>query len=455
MTPSDRVARNFLHGRRFLGSKDRRFVSETYYHAIRHLLRLDESLRIALENAPHERWLQRTTGFPLSSDSAAKVWANPPFKGKSVGEVDRWFDSFRMAMAAEELHPGSFQEIEDTFVRDWKVTGGWFHENWLRRTMNRALDTAANLSNETNPLRLHLKHSIPEWMWGLIGYGLPPQEAETAIAALNTAAPTTLRINRLKISTEDYLALLAEKEIEAQRGELAHDAVILSKRHNPGDLPGFKEGLFEFQDEGSQLLTELIRPEPGQRVIDACAGAGGKSLHFAACMENQGQVLVHDISPGRLKNAMKRADLAGASIIQPFDADPDKAPNPDQQADIVLVDAPCTGIGTIRRSPELKWRVTMETLQQRARIQTQLLEQWSHWVKPGGRLIYATCSLLQGENSERINYFLSKSRGFQRAQWSDTPPYRTEMRTREGNIQLYPHRQGTDGFFLAALERKP
>lgn len=453
--PADRTVRRFVRMRKFLGAGDRRFVTDTFYHALRHMLRIDDSIRVALEDAPWREWLLRSTGFPISEPPNDLVWGRPKPIPQSVPEYDQWFDSLRIALAAEDMQPGFMSaDLVGTFQRDWKVNDRWLTIERLPKMIGRCVDMMRLHAQEPKVVRWHVRHSLPEWMLAHVGFGLPPAEVGPLLESLNKPAPVALRVNTLKTTRDAYLKSLAEKGLEFKASAIAADGIVGSERVREGDLPGAAEGFVEFQDEGSQLVTEIADPRPGIRAIDACAGAGGKSLHFAAKMHNQGELLLHDSVPGRLKNAMKRSDEAGVRIAKMLFADfAERDPQAGELADIVLVDAPCTGSGTFRRSPELKWRVMRDTLTERIRVQAQLLEAWSRWVKPGGRLVYATCSLFNAENGEQIDAFLARHKEFRRAPLADAPCVRKDMLTRAGDVQLLPHRHGTDGFFVAVLQR--
>ncbi len=449
--PADRVVRRFIRQKKFLGASDRRFVTDTFYHTLRHLLRIDESIRVALENAPVRDWVLRSTGFPLGEHPNDLVWSRPKDSPKRLLPMDKWFDSLRIALAAEDLTPGFVREqIIDTFVRDFAIRGGWFHEDWVIRTVRRAMELLTVHANEGKLVRYHIRYSVPEWMLGHIGHGLLPAETPDLLESLNGNAPVSLRVNTLKTSRDEYLTRLQAADLHFETGKLASDSLTGKGRVREGDLPGSQGGLVEFQDEGSQLVSEIINPQPGMRVIDACAGAGGKTLHFAARMKNEGDVLLFDSVPGRLKNGLKRCDEAGVTCARLlFDDFAYRNPEPGELADIVLVDAPCSGSGTLRRSPDLKWRVTRDTLSERIRTQHELLQRWSKWVKPGGRLAYVTCSIFHDENGARIDDFLKQDSEFTRMSLNAD----VSMLTRSGDIQLLPHRHGTDGFFLAILQR--
>ncbi len=450
--PADRVARRFVRQKKFLGANDRRFVTDTFFHALRHLLRIDESIRVALENAPYGDWVLRSTGFPVAEHPNDLVWAKPRDMPKRLLPMDKWFDSLRIALAAEDMTPGfADAQMVATFVRDFAIRGGWFREEWVERTVVRATELLRVHAGEKKVVRYHVRYSFPDWMLGHLGHGLRPSETAELLDMLDRPAPVALRVNALKTTRAEYLGKLEAAKLEFQPGRFAANSLLGTGRVREGDLPGAKEGLVEFQDEGSQLVSELIAPQAGMRVIDACAGGGGKALHFAALMKNSGSISLFDSVPGRVKNAVKRCESAGVSIANLLFADfAYREPSGADLADIVLVDAPCTGSGTFRRSPDLKWRVTREILTERIRVQSEILRRWAAWTKPGGRLAYVTCSLFHEENGAQIDAFLRGNPAFARVPVAAD----ASMITREGDVQLLPHRHGTDGFFLSILRRK-
>ncbi|MCB2153922.1 RsmB/NOP family class I SAM-dependent RNA methyltransferase [bacterium] len=452
--PADRALSQFFAQKKFLGSKERRFVGDVFYHAIRHLRRIDEAIYAGLEHiARHfEKEVSRTVGFPITVSPNHLVWANPKQDPKRRRRTaDNWIDRVRTTLAAHEVEPGALREEKPRLIDAWPLEKPNLPTEWIDGTIDRIGELFGKFGRESKPIDLARKHSIPEWLWALLGFGLPTREYDAAAAALNENAPTTIRINTLKTDMDAFEAALAEVELTARRGELAQNAFVFDSRLARGALPGTKDGWYEFQDEGSQRVGELIAPQAGSTVIDACAGAGGKTLHFAALMQNQGRIRAYEPSEGRRSNLLQRAADAGVSIVELIENEPSSdAPAQDELADLVLLDVPCSGMGTLRRSPELKWRTLHDVLQQRVQLQSKLLAQWSPFVKVGGRLAYVTCSLLHDENGGRVDDFLAAHPNFQRVDLG----LPKDQRTRAGDMQLYPHRHGTDGFFLSVLTRR-
>ena len=307
---------------------------------------------------------------------------------------------------------------------------------------------------------LSLQHSVPSFLvrdW-LRRFG--DEETVLLCQAINGPAPVTIRVNTLKCSVDECRAALQGESIESRPAPLAPSGLTLSKRINVQGVHAFKQGWFEMQDEGSQILSFLAGARPGMVVIDACAGGGGKSLHLAALMENRGSLIALDVDRAKLANFEERARRAGVTIARTVAAPPDADPNELRGvlADVVFVDAPCSGTGTLRRSPWLKLTLTEESVEPLMRIQRALLDHYAALVKPGGRLVYATCSLFERENQAVAAAFLSEHGEFASLAVRDAagdaklPPGDAAA---GGYLELLPHRTGTDGFFAAVMIRKP
>jgi 16S rRNA (cytosine967-C5)-methyltransferase len=252
--------------------------------------------------------------------------------------------------------------------------------------------------------------------------------------ALQDRAPVDLRVNTLKTTREDVIAALREEAREPQPTNRSPVGVRLSEGSAAlGRSALFESGAFEFQDEAAQIASQLCGATPGDRVLDLAAGAGGKSLALAALMENEGEIVATDIRAAALEELAKRALRAGASIIQP-------TRDAEGEFDIVLLDSPCSGSGTWRRQPELRWRLTPELLSTRMKLQDELLDRAARHVRPGGRLVYATCSILPCENQDRIAAFRARHPAFEPA---------------GEDFLASPHSTNTDGFFTAVLINTP
>lgn len=286
-----------------------------------------------------------------------------------------------------------------------------------------------------------IRESIPDWLdqVGLEAFGKDQWAAE--LKALNHQAEVVLRCNTLKGSRKDLAGSLAANGIEAEMAKQTPEGLILKQRDNVFTSEEFKAGLFEVQDINSQRVAHWAKPQPGMRVIDACAGAGGKSLHMAALMENKGQIIALDIFPKKLEELKRRARRNGAHNIETRLIDSRKIIKKlHESADVLLIDAPCTGIGVLRRNPDAKWKLTPEFLAEITQTQSEILRDYSTMVKSGGTLVYATCSILPQENQQQISAFLKSEAG--------------QDFSVEAQETLLPSVTGFDGFFMARMIRK-
>lgn len=308
----------------------------------------------------------------------------------------------------------------------------------------------------------HVRADIPEWLVPHFRAALGDAWVEEG-AALAGRPPLDLRVNTLKAEREKVAHQLARLGAEPTRYSpvgLRIPPVDGARRHpNVQAEEGFQRGRFEVQDEGSQLAALLAGAMPGEQVLDLCAGGGGKTLALAARMENRGQIYAYDSDKNRLAPIFERLKRAGARNAQVRSPGPNILDDLKGHMDRVLVDAPCTGTGIWRRRPDAKWRVTPEALQKRTAEQDAVLAQAAEFVKPGGTLLYATCSLLPPENAERIAGFVAAHPTFRplamRDVWTTALPIVSPPETAlaETSLLLTPLRTETDGFFVACLKR--
>lgn len=256
---------------------------------------------------------------------------------------------------------------------------------------------------ENPEIPLHVRLSFPKELFTLIVESLGEDKARLFCYTSNSTAPVTIRVNLLKTSRENLLNLW-ENTLTATCGSF-HTAITLPKRMNFFTLPEFKKGYFEVQDEASQRLADLVEAKPGQLVLDFCAGGGGKTLAIAPKMQGKGQLFYHDIRKHALLEAKKRLKRAGVQNAQVLFPDSRQKKTLYEKFDWVLVDAPCSGTGTLRRNPDAKWRFNPQMLQKVLQEQRIIFEQALRFVKPGGHIVYTTCSVLQLENEEQTRYF--------------------------------------------------
>lgn len=310
--------------------------------------------------------------------------------------------------------------------------------------------------------------NLPDWLYLSLLHQLPSAEVDALAAALDEPASVDLRVNLRQCTREQLAAALAEQGLDTLPTPLASAGLRRAVRGPLQNTPAFKAGWFEFQDEGSQLIGWLLQPQAGEFIVDYCAGAGGKTLQIADMMADRGSILACDVAPRRLAQLAPRLQRAMAKIVTTrvlqLEVEDDLLDYA-VTADAVLVDAPCSGSGTLRRAPDLRWRpVVLDELRE---TQTQVLAAASRLVKAGGRLVYATCSLLAEENQQVVDAFLSRHPDFVRCplpHMADDPTCLALARQdpdllahlqRTGELQLWPHRHNTDGFFAQILRRMP
>lgn len=278
--------------------------------------------------------------------------------------------------------------------------------------------------------------SIPDWIDELASKELGAKWDDT-LHHLNKKAKVVLRANTLKGDQKGLIKGLQKEEILGT--PMGASAVVLKKRASVFRTKMFKNGFFEVQDYSSQLVSEFLDPKPGMRVFDACAGAGGKTLHLAALMKNKGQIIALDNVEWKLTELKKRAKRAGAHIVERRLIDSTKViKRLKNQADRLLLDAPCSGLGVLRRNPDAKWKLTPEFLEKIIKTQREIISSYSRMVKPGGQMVYATCSILPSENRDQVDWFLAQA-----DEW-----------TLVKDKSILPQDEGFDGFYMALLERK-
>jgi len=286
-----------------------------------------------------------------------------------------------------------------------------------------------------------IKESFPDWMDELILKELGEKVWNKEAAALNEQAEVILRVNTLKTTKEKLKAELFDLDIETEEIKGYPDALKLVERGNVFTTDAFKNGWFEVQDASSQLVAEFLDIKSGMKVVDTCAGAGGKTLHIAALMENKGQVIAMDIYENKLKELKRRAKRAGAHNIEMRVIDSTKPIKKlYNKADRVLIDAPCSGLGVLRRNPDAKWKMQPEFIEKIKKTQIEILNSYSKMVAPGGKLVYATCSILPSENNQQVEKFLASENGKEFTFVKDK--------------KILSHQSGFDGFYMALLEKK-
>ncbi len=381
--PLDNALRRYFRNRRFIGSKDRQAITGYVYDAIRHLL-------------PLQWW---------GAETARHVMLAVLVFLRKEKDPASFFDGSKYA-------PGTLTEEEVGFLKSI--------EN-------------QELYSKDQPEAVQL--NCPDWAYEKIKIS-NPEDYKPLLEALNEQAPFDLRVNTLKTDRDTILQWLEEQNLYAVALQESSAGIRLLKRHPIEHWQPFKEGWIEVQDENSQRVADILQAKPGERVVDFCAGAGGKTLAIAADMKNKGSIYALDTSAGRLKRAKVRFNRAGVHNVQTHTLKDENDPWLKRHAgkfDAVLVDAPCSGSGTWRRNPDAKWRYDQSALDDFAALQQNILQAASKLVKPGGRILYVTCSVFNQENMDQVRAFNENN-----------PSYKC-LETQA----FMPHCTSGDGFFVA------
>lgn len=412
--PADDVVSEYFRRHRFAGVKDRAAISGHVYAVLRRRAELDW-------------WIARLAPH-LTTDGRTRLLV-------ALVLIQGWKpDDVRRACDGDRFRPASLSNEEDRLI---------------------SVLTDKELRHDEMPP--HVAGNFPSWLEPYLEAALGSDLARE-VEALNRSAALDLRVNTLKLNRETARVTLARDKIDATRTQYSPIGLRVVERIPLSTLAIFRNGGVEVQDEGSQLAALLTDAQPGMRVVDFCAGAGGKTLALAASMANRGHLVACDVSARRLERATQRLRRTGASIVrrQPLTSHRDKwVKRHAQSFDRVLIDAPCTGTGTWRRNPDAKWRLKPDDVIELVRLQADILDSAQRLVKAGGRLVYVTCSLLREENEEQVVRFLETHPDFSllplsevwhRVVGSDCP-------LRGPMLRLSPARHGTDGFFVAVMER--
>ena len=403
-------------------------------------MRLHKNLVLAVLNGlqqifNEEKYADKVVAQVLKSD---KRWGSRDrgFIAETTYEIVRWKRLY--AAIANVQEPLNRQDFWRIFAV-WATLRGYVLPDWkpLEGTPTR------RIKGKFEELRQERKYreSIPDWLDELGCKALGEKKWTLEMEALNTMAPVVLRANALKTLPKLLRNALLEEKIKTQTIAKYPDALVLDERANVFSTETFQRGWFEVQDASSQTVAPFTQVAPGMRVIDACAGAGGKALHLAAMMQNKGQLIALDIHNYKLRELKRRAKRAGAHNIETRHIDNNKVIKKlHGSADRVLLDAPCSGLGVLRRNPDAKWKLNPDFIDRVVLEQQQILTQYAHMVKPGGKLIYVTCSILPQENEEQVAAFKETEIG--------------KEFILEKDQHLWPAVKGFDGFYMARLLRK-
>ncbi len=412
---ADGVVSAYFRGRRYIGAGDRRSVSDQIWRILRHRARLAWALGTDHPSGRLFVAANLVRGEGKSVDAVAGLYSGAK-NGPSPLAANEKRMVERVAKTPAGL-PGG--RDESAMPREVRLECPW----WLLEKFDSAFGAAAD--NE--------------------------------LAALDAEAALDLRVNTLKATREELVSSLKGEDLAATPTPLSPLGIRLPARISLGDHAGFRDGLFEVQDEASQLCAQLVDARPGDTVMDLCAGAGGKTLAMAAAMQNKGRLIACDVSVGRLERSKLRLRRSGVhnATLRILEDNDKWIKRQAGTFDRVLVDAPCSGTGAWRRNPDARWHLKPENLESLRATQDSVLDQAAPLVKLGGRLIYATCSLLPEENTERAQAFLARHTGFRPVPvaevWASV--LSAPCPTTEDFLTLTPFRHGTDGFFVAVLAR--
>lgn len=353
------------------------------------------------------------------------------FIAESTYEIVRWWRYLWEVYGKEPTLKR--KELYRIFGIWWQIQGYDLPE-WQPFELVRDLNiekAKASLPKDTG-----VQESFPIWLNDIAEQELGKRWPVIA-AHLNRPAEVAIRTNTLKTNREDLKSILEKEGVKTNKFGKNEEGLILRERSNTFRNPSFQSGLFEVQDGGSQLIAPFLRPEPGQRVIDACAGAGGKTLHLAALMQNRGSIIAMDVEQRKLHELKKRAKRNGAHNIEIRHIDSSKTiKRLKENADRLLLDVPCSGTGVIKRNPDTKWKLQPEHLDRVTAIQENIINDYSQMLKKGGLMVYATCSILRRENEEQVEKFLKEHPGWQLLEQQRIDPSPT-----------------TDGFYMALLQK--
>lgn len=415
--PADTIMSAFFRSRRFIGAKDRAAMADTIYRILRSEARLSW-------------WLTRVEA---------------EIEGRSLVLADALLNERIPLNVLDDLCSGG------KYAAD-RLSG--LESVWTRKLSTHTIDHP----HMPDAARLE----CPDWAWDKMQAAFGPR-TEDVLGAMLTYAPLDLRANTLKSDRDTLLAEMKKLSWRIEKTRYAPSGLRLQGRPNLNAHPALSTGLAEIQDEGSQLVALAAGAKPGMRVLDFCAGAGGKTLAMAATMENKGRIVACDVLEGRLKKALLRFRRAGAHNIeiQPISSESDAWLKRHKGSfDRVLVDAPCSGTGTWRRNPDARWKNLGPGLDELLKTQASILDSAARLVKPNGRLIYATCSLLPDENQNQVKSFLDRHKDYRLVPvaqvWAEDANADAPLpEGADDMLTLDPARHKTDGFFAAVLERLP
>lgn len=353
------------------------------------------------------------------------------FIAETIYDMVRWWRTIRFACDKES---GKYTNYYHLFA-SWMILKGEELPDWQEwKGLNK--DQIEQNREEGNRIRT-IRHSFPDWMDDLLVEQLGAERTDAEMAAMNEEADLVIRVNSLKTTKDIVRQELLKEDLPSHSLDGYPEALVLEKRKQLSGLQAYRSGHFEIQDASSQLIAANLELREQLVLIDACAGAGGKSLHSAALMQNKGKIISMDVEERKLLELERRATRAGVSIVQTKVIRPGVVTSMANTADRLLLDVPCSGLGVIRRNPDAKWKLTAAFMDEVMLLQRRILKEYSVMLKKDGIMVYATCSILPGENERQVELFLSEHPGF-------------ELLLEQ---KILPS-EGFDGFYLAKMIRK-
>jgi 16S rRNA (cytosine967-C5)-methyltransferase len=484
--PADALASEYFRSKKYIGAKERRFIAQAVFSALRGHSVFAYCAHEALKHIAHDtdavkQHLQehgkigKRSSAEMLFDELGVITACC-LVGNQVG-VGNIFHTMEQSLGIPYYdEEGRIIALGEAFGERAAISldvgvqfAATLYEYWsMLHEEIEAIFNADEFPEAAQEL-IAKRYAVPHWIMEAWQEGTVPQhdwfQAVELAASLLGAAPLSLRVNMLGADREAVLAILQKDGVTVRSGKLSPHCITTEQRVNVTTTNLYREGTIEIQDEASQLAGFALAPREGQRVLDACAGAGGKSLHIGVLQKNRGEIIASDIEYQRLKELPVRARRSGITTISTVQLNGKANPNalPEQlqrynaSCDAVLVDAPCSGMGTVRRMPMAKWRLTPDLLRKHAQKQLEILQSFSHAVAEGGVLLYSTCSLMPQENEQVVRAFLHLHPEFSAEAlapaFAENNVHIPGLRSDAPTLTLTPAQHGTDGFFVARLRR--
>ena len=453
---AESLASEYFRSKKYIGSKERKFLSELVFASLRTSSLIDYISDHILQSYPLQQ-----------SDYQKEIFAC--LSTCIIGNNEQYFTCeylIQPAFGCSSVHEGIVHTLMQKADLSSEAAALWIDNvcNLYQQLSVTAEQYADGLHNDIDTFSIIC--CMPKWIIESFQQSkMNNRSILTLCKSLYKSATVGIRVNSLAISKEAAFQIMQQYGIQCREGQYAPDAIILLERVKLQDFPLYMNGSIEIQDEGSQLISLALNPESDWRILDYCAGAGGKTLHLAAMQQDQGEIISTDIEFSRLRELHFRSEKAQLRSIHLISMQSKSSKDKKQKplsyyidtCDAVLVDAPCTGMGTVRRMPMIKWRLEPKHVQKIVEKQSDILQKASEFVKPGGILIYATCSLLKEENGDIVQSFLQKNPDFLPDSLYHAYPQKTiealGITETQCDLSLFPSIHGTDGFFVSRMRR--